>query len=197
VTDPPSFRAIRHRSLSAAGLGQTGVDVTLTGDTLILRGTSGSQLVVPLASIRRLRAGYEQNRYSGNLYRLRLWTSAAPHPLTLATVHDDEADYAIIARAIAATVERTHGPGAIEGGVGWLAALIFPVWMILGLTFGTFVTNAEQSGAHRDSLLTSALMMAVIGLPIVGVLLLLFFRPYRPRRLGGLSELDRFLPKQD
>ena len=152
-----AFRAIRNRGLAAAGLGKTGVDATLAGDTLLLRGEAGERLDIPLASITRLRAGYEPNRYSGNLYQMRLWTSAAPRPLKLATIHKDEADYAIIARAIAATVERTHGPGAIEGGVGWLAALIFPVWVILWF----------------------------------------FFRPYRPRRLRCLSDLDRFLPRQD
>jgi len=57
VADPPSFRAIRHKSLAAAGLGRAGVDASLTGDTLILRGTGGESLGVPLASIGRLRVG--------------------------------------------------------------------------------------------------------------------------------------------
>jgi hypothetical protein len=195
VTD--SFRAIRHRSLAAAGLGRAGVDVTLAGDSLILRGTGGGQLVVPVASIARLRAGYEQNRYSGKLYRLRLWTSATPRPLTLATIHDDEADYAAIARAIAATIERTHGPGAIEGGLGWADALTYPLWLTVAMILATFAANADQSGSHRDSLPTTALLMAAIWVPILGVILWLFFRPYRPRRLGALSELDHFLPTQD
>lgn len=194
MADPPRFRAIRHRSLAAAGLGGSGVDATLVSDTLMLRGTSGGQLVVPLASVARLRAGYERNRYSGKLYRMRLWTTAARRPLTLATIHVDEADYATIARAIAATAERTRGPGAIEGGLDWVAALTFPLWMIFGLVFATFAAHADQNGSHRDSLLTVALMMAAIGAPIVGVIMWFFFRPYRPRRLSGASALDRFLP---
>jgi hypothetical protein len=48
VADPPIIRAIRDKSLAAAGLGGVGVDASLIGDTLILRGTSGGQLVVPL-----------------------------------------------------------------------------------------------------------------------------------------------------
>ena len=196
MSDPPCFRAIRHKSLAAAGLGKTGVDATLVGDTLILSGTSGGRLTVPTASITRLRLGYEQNRYSGNLYRMKVWTSAAPGPLTLATIHNDEADYATIARAIAATVERTHCPGAVEGGLGWVAALTFPLWMVFALIFGTFAANADQTGSHQDSLLTVALVMAAIGVPILGVILWFFFRPYRPRRLEGSGDLDPFLPGQ-
>ena len=194
VAEPPSFRAIRHSSLAAAGLGGAGVDATLVGDTLIVRGTSGEQLVVPLASITRLRVGYEQNKYAGNLYRMKVWTSAAPRPLTLATIHSCEADYATIARAIAATVERTYGPGAVEGGLGWFAALVFPLWIVVGQAFGTFAVYADQHDAHRDSLLTVALMMAAIGTPILALVTWLFFRPYRPRRLRSLSDIDRFLP---
>ena len=196
MSDPPCFRAIRHKSLAAAGLGKTGVDATLVGDTLILSGTGGGRLSVPIASIMRLRLGYEQNRYAGNLYRMKVWTNAAPGPLTLATIHDDEADYARIARAIAATVERTRGPGAVEGGLGWAAALTFPLWMVFALIFGTFAANADQAGSHRDSLLTVALVMAAIGVPILGVILWFFFRPYRPRRLKGSGDLDPFLPGQ-
>jgi hypothetical protein len=195
ATDSPSFRAIGHRSLAAAGLGARGVDATLVGDTLIVRGTSGGQLVVPLASITRLRIGYEQNKYAGNLYRMKVWTSAAPRPLTLATIHSCEADYATIARAIAATVERTHGLGAVEGGLGWVAALAFPLWIVVGQAFGTFAVYADQHGAHRDSLLTVALMMAAIGTPILAIVMWFFFRPYRPRALAGAVELDRFLPR--
>lgn len=194
AADPPSFRAIRHSSLAAAGLGGAGVDATLAGDTLIVRGTGGGQLVVPLASITRLRIGYEQNKYSGNLYRMKVWASVAPRPLTLATIHSGEADYATIARAIATTVERAHGPGAVEGGLGWVAALAFPLWIVLGQAFGTFAVYADQHGDHQDSLLTIALMMAAIGTPILVLVILLFFRPYRPRALAGAADLDRFLP---
>jgi hypothetical protein len=195
MADPPSFRAIRHKSLAAAGLGTGGVDVTLVGDTLIVRSTSGGQLVVPLASIARMRVGYEQNKYAGNLYRMKVWTSAAPRPLTLATIHSGEADYATIARAIAAVVERTRGPGAVEGGIGWVAALAFPFWIVLGQAFGTFAVYVDQHGEHRDSLLTVALMMAAIGTPILAIVLWFFFRPYRPRALAGAAGLDRFLPR--
>ena len=195
MVEPPSFRAIGHRSLAAAGLGARGVDAMLVGDTLTLRGTNGEQLAVPLASITRLRIGYEQNKYSGNLYRMKVWTSAAPRPLTLATIHSCEADYATIARAIAATVERTRGRGAVEGGLGWVAALAFPLWIVVGQAFGTFAVYADQHGEHRDSLLTIALMMAAIGTPILALVTLLFFRPYRPRRLRSLSDIARFLPK--
>jgi len=191
------FRAVRNKSLAAAGLGNTGVDATLAGDTLLLRGGAGERLDIPLAAIMQLRAGYEENRYSGKLYRMTLWTGAAPGPLTLATVNADEADYASIARAIAATIERTHGPGAIQGGLGWGDALRYPLWLSVGMILATLAANADQSGSHRDSLLTTALMMAVIWLPILGVILWFFFRPYRPRRLSSLSELDRFLPKHD
>jgi hypothetical protein len=190
---PLTFRAIRHSSLASAGLGNAGADADLVGDTLILRGTSGGQLNVPLAFITRLRVGYEQNKYAGNLYRMKVWTDAAPGPLTLATIHSSEADYATIARATAATVERTHGPGAVEGGLGWFAALVGPLWMIVALAFGTFAVNTEQKG--RDTLLTDALMMAAIGAPILAVILFFFFRPYRPRRLRAPAGIDRFLPK--
>jgi hypothetical protein len=195
ATDSLHFAAIRHRSLAAAGLGSAGVDASLAGDTLILRGTSGEQLVVPLASITRLRVGYEQNKYAGYLYRMKVWTSATPRPLTLATIHSCEADYAAIARAIAATVERTHGPGAVEGGLGWVAALTFPLWIVLGQAFGTFAVNADQRGSHPNSLLTDALMMAAIGTPILAIVMWFFFRPYRPRRLHNLPDIARFLPK--
>ena len=195
AADSLRFAAIRHRSLAAAGLGTGGVDATLVGDTLIVRGTSGEQLIVPLASITRLRAGYEENKYTADLYRMKIWTSAAPRPLTLATIHSSEADYATIARAIAATVERTHGPGAVEGGLGWVAALLFPLWLVVGFTFAAFAVYVDAGRRNGDSFLTIALMMAVIGTPILALIMLLFFRPYRPRRLNGLSAMDRFLPR--
>ncbi|MEO6215340.1 MAG: hypothetical protein ABIO86_04870 [Sphingomonas sp.] len=192
-----AFRAIRNKGLAAAGLGETGVDTTLAGNTLLLRGGAGERLDMPLAAITQLRAGYEQNRYSGKLYRMSLWTSAAPRPLTLATVHADEADYAMIARAIGDTVERTHGPGAIEGGLGWVDALRYPLWVSIGMIVSTLAAYADQSGSHRESLLTTALMMSAIWVPILGMIMWFFFRPYRPRRLITLSELDQFLPGQD
>jgi len=194
VTDPPSFCAIRHRSLAAAGLGSAGVDATLVGDTLELRGRSGERLDVPAVSITRLRAGYEENRYTSDLYRMKLWSSAAPGPLTLATIHSSEAGYATIARALAAMVERTRGPGAIEGGLGWFAALLFPLWLVVGFTFAVFAVYIDAGQRNGDSLLTIALMEATIGVPIIGLIMLLFFRPYRPRRLKNLAALDRFLP---
>jgi hypothetical protein len=193
-TDSLRFAAIRHRSLAAAGLGSAGVDASLVGDTLTFRGTSGEQLIVPLASITRLRAGFEENKYTPDLYRMKLWTSAAPRPLTLATIHSTEAGYATIARAIAVTVERTHGPGAVEGGLGWVAALTFPLWIVLGQAFGTFAVYVDQHGSNRESLVTIALMMAAIGTPILAIVMWFFFRPYRPRRLNALSAMDRFLP---
>jgi hypothetical protein len=194
ASDLPRFAAIRHRSLAAAGLGSAGVDASLVGDTLTLRGTSGEQLIVPLASITRLRAGYEENKYTADLYRMKLWTSAAPRPLTLATIHSTEADYATIARAIAATVERTHGPGAVEGGLGWGAALLFPMWLVVGFTVAAVAVYIDPQHRSDDSFLTIALMEAAIGLPIILLIMILFFRPYRPRRLKTLAALDRFLP---
>jgi hypothetical protein len=193
-TDSLRFAAIRHRSLAAAGLGSAGVDASLVGDTLTLRGTSGEQLIVPLASITRLRAGYEENKYAGDLYRMKVWTSVAPHPLTLATIHSTETAYATIARAIAATVERTHGPGAVEGGLGWGAALLFPMWLIVGFTVAAVAVYIDPEHRSDDSFLTIALMEAAIGLPIILLIMILFFRPYRPRRLKNLAALDRFLP---
>lgn len=194
ATNPLRFAAIRHRSLAAAGLGAAGVGATLAGDTLTLRGTSGEQLIVPLASITRLRAGYEENKYAGDLYRMKIWTSAAPRPLTLATIHSTETDYARIARAIAATVERTHGPRAVEGGLGWVAALIFPLWLVVGFTVAAVAVYVDPAHRNDDSFLTIALMEAAIGLPIILLIMILFFRPYRPRRLKNLAALDRFLP---
>lgn len=188
------FAAIRHRSLAAAGLGSAGADASLVGDTLTLSGTSGEQLVVPLASVTRLRAGYEENKYTADLYRMKLWTSAAPRPLTLATIHSTEAGYATIARAIAATVERTRGPGAVEGGLGWGTALLFPMWLVVGFTVAVFAVYVDPEHRHHDSFLTIALMEAAIGLPIILLVMILFFRPYRPRRLKNLAALDRFLP---
>lgn len=44
MADQSSFRAIRHKNLAAAGLGGAGVDASLTGDMLILRGTGGERL---------------------------------------------------------------------------------------------------------------------------------------------------------
>lgn len=70
MTDPSTFHAIRHRSLAAAGLGRSGVGATLMGDTLVLRGAADQQLIVPVATINRLRFGYEENRYAGDLYRI-------------------------------------------------------------------------------------------------------------------------------
>lgn len=193
-TDSPRFAAIRHRSLAAAGLGSAGVDASLVGDTLILRGTGGEQLVVPLVSITRLRAGYEENKYTADLYRMKVWTSAAPCPLTLATIHSTETAYAMIARAIAATVERTRGSGAVEGGLGWFAALIFPLWLVVGFTVAAVAVYIDPQHRNDDSFLTIALMEAAIGLPIILLIMILFFRPYRPRRLKTLAALDRFLP---
>jgi hypothetical protein len=126
---------------------------------------------------------------------MKVWTSAVPGPLTLATIDESEADYAMIARTIAAAVERTRGAGAIEGGLGWAAALAAPLWIIAGQAFGTFAVYADQHGAHRDSLSSIALMMAAIGTPILAIVMWFFFRPYRPRRLRRSSDLDRFLPK--
>jgi hypothetical protein len=194
TTDSLRFAAIRHRSLAAAGLGSAGADASLVGDTLTLSGTSGEQLVVPLASITRLRAGYEENKYTADLYRMMLWTSAAPRPLTLATIHSTEAGYATIARAIAATVERTHCPDAVEGGLGWGTALLFPMWLVVGFTVAVFAVYIDPEHRNHDSFLTVALMEAAIGLPVILLVMILFFRPYRPRRLKTLAALDQFLP---
>jgi hypothetical protein len=125
---------------------------------------------------------------------MKLWTSVAPRPLTLATIHSTEAGYATIARAIAARVERTRGPGAVEGGLGWGTALLFPMWLVVGFTVAVFAVYIDPEHRNHDSFLTVALMEAAIGLPIILLIMLLFFRPYRPRRLKNLAALDRFLP---
>lgn len=194
MADPPAFAAIRHGSLAAAGLGRAGVRGTLAGDTLVLTGRNGERRDVPLASIERLRVGYEENRYAGYLYRMMVWTGAAPRPLTLATIKPDEADFAAIARAIAGVVERHHGAEAIEGGLNWREALVPPLALVILFTLATFAANADPVARGDDSFLTVALFMAAFEVPILGVVLWFFTRPYRPRRVGGASGLERFLP---
>jgi len=195
VADPPKFRAIRHRSLAAAGLGGAGgVDVALIGNTLALCAAEGRTLDVPLASIERLRLGYVENRYAGRLYRLRLWTRAAPVPLTLETIREDEAGYATITRAIAAAVERAHGWSAIEGGLGWREALSYPLGLIALFILAALAAYADpRSGG--GPFMPIGLLMAGICLPILGVVMWFFFRPYRPRALGNPAKLSVFLPK--
>jgi len=81
--------------------------------------------------------------------------------------------------------------------LGWADALRYPLWLATGMILATLAANADQHGSHRDSLPTTALMMAVIWVPILAVILWFFFRPYRPRRLNDLSELERFLPGRE
>jgi hypothetical protein len=55
--------------------------------------------------------------------------------------------------------------------------------------------RATRHSSAADSLLTVALTMAAVGVPILAVIMWFFFRPYRPRRLATAADLDRFLPR--
>lgn len=150
---------------------------------------------MPLASIERVRFGYVENRYAGRLYRMRLWTQAAPGALTLETIREDEADYTTIARVIAAVVERSQGWSAIEGGLGWREALSYPLWLIALFILAALAAYADPKSGGGP-FLPITLLMARICTPILGVVMWFFFRPYRPRGVDSLSRLGLFLPSR-
>lgn len=174
--DRPVFRAIRHASLAAAGLGREGVDVMLEDGALILLGAAGARRTLPLAEIGRARFGYEQNRYSGKLYRMQVWSEDAARPLILATVHADEPAFASIARALAASLW-ARGPGAVEGGLNWPAALIPALWMLAAFPAAVFLPSLQaRSGGHQDPLWLVTLVVGAFIVPLIGIMLWFFYR---------------------
>ena len=193
-----AFRAVRHKSLAAAGLGPRAVDAALASGALTLTGEGGVRRVFPVAGIGRVRFGYEQNKYSGRLYRMQVWSADAPRRLVLGTIHDDEPAFAAIARALAAAVTAAHGPGAVEGGLDWPEALLPALWMTFALIAAVFLPGLEPHRAHDDPLWLVALVVALVvtgcGVPLLGVMIWFFYRPYHPRRLAGAAALDPFLP---
>lgn len=64
----------------------------------------------------------------------------------------------------------------------------------MGFTFAAVAVYVDAGQRNGDSFLTVALMEAAIGVPIIGLIMILFFCPYRPQRLKNLAALDRFLP---
>ena len=193
--DEGRFRAVRHKSLAAAGLGSEAVDVSLDGNALILTGLAGARRAFPAAGISRVRFGYEQNKYAGKLYQMQVWSADAPGPLVLRTIQEDNTAFAAIARALAAAVAAAHGPGAVEGGLGWAAALGPVLWMTAIIPAAMILPGLETTHrGHEDPFWLVALVIAAFAIPLIGVMLWFFYRPYRPRRLADPAELDAYLP---
>ncbi len=194
--DERAFRAVRHKSLAAAGLGSEAVDVSLDGNALILTGLAGARRAFPTADIGRVRFGYEQNKYAGKLYRMQVWSADVSGPLVLRTIQEDNEAFAAIARALAADVSAAHGSGAVEGGLGWAAALGPALWMTAAFAAAMFVPlpGAGEHRGHDDPFWFVALILAAFGVPLIGAMLWFFYRPYRPRPLADPAALDAYLP---
>ena len=190
-----AFHTLPHSSLASAGLGQGGVDVGYGAGGLALAGRDGERLDLPWTTIRKVRVGIEQSKYGPPRYRLTLWTSAAPQPLRLTSLHRDEAAYAGVARTVALRTFNARGKGSIEGGLGWSDALLYPLAFaaIMPVAFvGMVIQNKHP---RPGDTLTSALFVVALTLVIETVFAVAFIRPNRPRALAGMAELEGYLPK--
>lgn len=195
-----TFLAIRHASLAAAGLGGKGVTVGFGAGGLALYGDDVSErLTVPWSSISKVRIGYSSSRYSKPLYRMTLWTSAAPRPLRLTSVHRDEPAFAAIARTAAVRTLSAHGAngqmgGSVEGGLNWWDALQLPLGFAALMPIATLGAIADTKHPKPGDALNTALVMLGITLAIEIVIFILSVRPTRPRAVATVAELKRFLP---
>ena len=190
------FHTLPSRSLSAAQLGKSGVDVRMAVGGLVLWGAGGSRLDVPYASIRQMRVGRgDGGRYGPPLYRIMLWTDAVPRPLVLTSLHRDEAGLAGVARTAAVKLLRAGRPGALQVGLGWFAALVYPVGFLAFMAFVPWLIAIDNHKATRNPItLDDCLMVAAFALPIAAVFAFFFTRPFRPRRISTMAELEQFLP---
>ena len=169
---PPSFHVASHKSILAAGLGKQGARAWLVGEALVLTGADQARFDLPLASIERIRVGAYDNRFAGKFYQIMLWAAPIDGPITLSASKRDEAEFAVIARAIGASIEARGG--TIESGLSWLTALALPLWM---LGVGSVLTALQIPNAmqeHGDSALATIGGMAAVILPVTAILLGLF-----------------------
>ena len=189
---PPSFHAADHKSAAAAGLGKQGARAWLIGEALVLTGADQARLDLPFASIKRIRVGAYDNRFAGKLYQMMLWAAAIDGPITLSASKRDEADFAVIARAIGAAIEARGG--TIESGLSWLTALALPLWMLGGGSVLTALQIPHALQEHSDSALATIGGMAAVILPVTAILFGLFTWRTMPRTLVGADEMQPYLP---
>ncbi len=192
--DVASFRAIWHKSLSAAGLGNDRVTVALEGDALILTGAAGARRALPVAEISRIRIGYARSRYQPTSYWLRIWRADAPDPLVLCAVRGDEQGFADGARALADAVWAAHGAGSVESGLTTATAMS-PVLMMLGVAVAALLLfSLPGRHGHPNPHANDFLIADAVVLPLGAVLVWFVARSARPRPLSGPRELEAFLP---
>jgi hypothetical protein len=195
-----TFLAIRHASLAAAGLGGKGVAVGFGSGGLALCGDDLSErLTVPWSSISKVRIGYSAYKTTRPLYRMTLWTSAAPRPLRLTSIHRDEPAFAAIARTAAMRTLSARGPngqatGSVEGGLNWWDALQLPLGFAALMPLAALGAVFDNKHPKPGDALNTALVMLAITLTIEAVIFVISVRPMRPRVVAAVADLKRFLP---
>ena len=190
-----TFLAIRHASLAAAGLGGKGVTVGFGAGGLALYGEDLSErLTVPWSSISKVRIGYSAYKTTRPLYRMTLWTSAAPRPLRLTSVHRDEPAFAAIARTAAVRTLSARGKGSVEGGLNWWDALQLPLGFAALMPIAAFGAITDTKHPKPGDALNTVLVMLGITLAIEAVFFVISVRPMRPRAVAAVADLKRFLP---
>jgi hypothetical protein len=190
------FYAMPHGSLSAAGLGTDGARVDYATGGLVLKARSGEMLDVPWTSLSRVRVGFYEPKYGSNRYRVMLWTNAAPRPLLLTALSSELPAFAGIVRSAALRTFNACGPGSLEGGLGWRDALGFPLAMA-GAMVLAFLAATNDPAIHHGpgDALDTALLMLGMTVVIETALFVFFVRPYRPRKLSGMDDIEAFLPR--
>ena len=183
-----SFRLIRSRLRTSGFAGET--RVRLADGVVRIVGEDGA-VDIPVSAITRLRLGFDTTRYSGRIYQMLLWTDRTSRPLRLASVRADRAEFADVARRLAAAVAAARGLGAVEGGLSWPAALtnaiLLPPLILISIWYGPTFFGPETPLIFKIALpacLLAYLMLATVHL--------IYFD--RPRSLRDLAEADRYLP---
>jgi hypothetical protein len=192
MTDaPPGFTAYGSRRLRKAGAAGKLVRVALEQGALVLGGGDVPAAAWPLATIARIRVGYEESR-SGKHFQTMVWRQGAERPVVLSLVREGTwgYDYTMTIRALAAELAATRGLGRVERGIGGFGALLGPVLIIPPF----LAASAIALFALTNEPWWGRLIVPAVPTALVALLTWDFLARKQPKPVAGLEELEMQLP---
>lgn len=196
-----TYRLANCWSLRRAGLKGWWVEAKIVGDdapALILTGTRRGRAEIPLANIRRIRAGVDQGKTRRlDSYRCLLWLDGEQEKLVLRPMSAGKLIYGDLVLHLAEEMKRIGHFDRVERGLQrWENALYSVLWVVAAvfLTFVAYDTLKPSFGAME----AKEIVFACITLGFCACLLVgsvaMWGDASRPRPARSLKDLMEVLP---
>jgi len=187
-------------SLRRAGLKGLRVEAKIVGDEaplLILTGSRRGRAEIPLADIRRIRAGVDQGKTrSLDYYRCLIWRDGE-RKLVLRPMSGGKGIYGQLILHLAEEMKRIGRFDRVERGLQRWESALYSLLMVVMAAFLSYVAYDTLQGLRRPietkDMIFAGITWGFCALLLIGSVVMLS-KANRPRPVRGLKDLRQVLP---